>query len=85
MQNKLSLVVHKLFFQVHQFQRSYQRFEVLQDIRETQSTADIPVMMLTARGQVKDREKAEQVGANMFMTKPFSNAEVLEKINSLVT
>ncbi len=60
-------------------------FEVLQDMRETEATANIPVMMLTARGQVKDREKAEQVGANMFMTKPFSNSEVLEKINSLVT
>ena len=60
-------------------------FEVLQDIRETEATANIPVLMLTARGQVKDREKAEQFGANMFMTKPFSNSEVLEKINSLVS
>ncbi|MDG2339817.1 MAG: response regulator [Paracoccaceae bacterium] len=60
-------------------------FEVLQDIRGDDVTADIPVLMLTARGQTKDREMAEKSGANMFMTKPFSNSEVLEKINALVT
>jgi len=60
-------------------------FEVLQDIRATEATTSIPVLMLTARGQVKDREKAEQSGANTFMTKPFSNSEVLEKINALVS
>ena len=60
-------------------------FEVLQDIREREETAHIPVLMLTARGQNKDREKAEQNGANEFMTKPFSNSEVLEKITALVS
>ena len=58
---------------------------MLQDIRGDDVTADIPVLMLTARGQTKDREMAEKSGANMFMTKPFSNSEVLEKINALVT
>ena len=34
-------------------------FEVLQEIRGVEATTNIPVLMLTARGQTKDREKAE--------------------------
>ena len=59
-------------------------FEVLQEIRGVEATTNIPVLMLTARGQTKDREKAENIGANMYMTKPFSNSEVLEKVRALV-
>ena len=59
-------------------------FEILQDIRARADTQDIPVMMLTARGQQKDRDMAERYGANRFMTKPFSNADVIEALNALV-
>ena len=41
--------------------------------------------MLTARGQVKDREMAERYGASRFMTKPFSNADVLNSVRELVS
>ena len=40
--------------------------------------------MLTARGQKKDRELAERYGASRFMTKPFSNADVLAALRELV-
>ncbi|SFQ39722.1 Response regulator receiver domain-containing protein [Roseivivax halotolerans] len=59
-------------------------YEVLRDIRDDPSLAKIPVLMLTARGQTKDRELAERAGANLFMTKPFSNTEVLEAVRALV-
>ncbi len=59
-------------------------YEILQDLRANDSTAKLPVLMLTARGQNKDRELAERVGASRFMTKPFSNAEVLEALHELV-
>ena len=39
--------------------------------------------MLTARGQSKDRDMAERAGASRFMTKPFSNAEVVESVRQL--
>jgi DNA-binding response OmpR family regulator len=39
--------------------------------------------MLTARGQTKDREIAERAGCDAFMTKPFSNADVLETVRAL--
>ena len=39
--------------------------------------------MLTARGQVKDREMAEDAGASHYMTKPFSNQEMLDTVRAL--
>lgn len=59
-------------------------FDILRALRRDPDHGEVPVMMLTARGQTKDREMAEQVGANKFMTKPFSNAEVLEVMNKMV-
>lgn len=58
-------------------------FDILRDIRATPETADVPVLMLTAKGQSKDRELALSLGASRFMTKPFSNAEVLDAVRAL--
>ncbi len=60
-------------------------YDILRDLRAQAATADVPVMMLTARGQAKDREMAIGLGANRFMTKPFSNAEVLDSVRALAT
>ncbi|MCZ0812873.1 response regulator [Roseovarius sp. EGI FJ00037] len=59
-------------------------FDILHEIRSDSELSGMPVLMLTARGQVKDRELAEQSGVNRFMTKPFSNADVLEVVRSMV-
>lgn len=59
-------------------------FEVLAEIRSGETTQSLPVLMLTARGQSKDRELAERAGASRFMTKPFSNSEVLASVRELV-
>ncbi|MDF1854885.1 response regulator [Pseudooceanicola sp.] len=58
-------------------------YDILQELRASATTADLPVLLLTARGQSKDRELAESYGASRFMTKPFSNAEVLEAVRDL--
>lgn len=58
-------------------------YDILRDLRAKPETADVPVMMLTARGQARDRELAVSLGATQFMTKPFSNAEVLESVRTL--
>ncbi|MCF3593901.1 response regulator [Rhodobacteraceae bacterium LMO-12] len=60
-------------------------YDILRGLRDTGDTVDLPVLMLTARGQTKDREMAEKIGANRFMTKPFSNAEVLDAVRALVS
>ncbi|MBP0484617.1 response regulator transcription factor [Sagittula salina] len=58
-------------------------YDILRELRESTETAALPILMLTARGQTKDREMAERAGASRFMTKPFSNAEVLDAVRAL--
>ena len=58
-------------------------FDILQDLRHKRSDLVPPVLMLTARGQTKDRELAAQYGVNTFMTKPFSNSEILDAVRAL--
>lgn len=59
-------------------------FEILEELRANEETADLPVLILTARGQSRDREMAEKAGVSRFMTKPFSNAEVLTAVRDLL-
>ena len=58
-------------------------YDILRELRGDAVTAELPVLMLTARGQARDREMARASGASRFMTKPFSNAEVLEAVREL--
>jgi DNA-binding response OmpR family regulator len=57
--------------------------EVLSALRADAVTAGVPVLMLTARGGPRDRDAAERAGASRFMTKPFSNAEMLAEVRAL--
>ncbi|MEM7317699.1 MAG: response regulator [Pseudomonadota bacterium] len=57
--------------------------DILRDLRSRAGYETLPVLMLTARGQSKDREMAEKAGVSRFMTKPFSNAEVLTAVRDL--
>ena len=59
-------------------------FEILEELREVPQYREIPILMLTARGQTKDRELALAKGATQFIIKPFSNSEVLRTMNELV-
>ncbi len=56
--------------------------EILAALRADPETRALPVMMLTARG--RDRELAEQAGADRFISKPFSNAEIVAEVRALV-
>ena len=58
-------------------------FEILAELREDADLAQTPVLMLTARGQARDRDMAMKAGVNRFMTKPFSNAEMLSAVREL--
>lgn len=58
--------------------------DILSELREDPDFADLPVLMLTARGQSRDREQAEKAGVSRFMTKPFSNIEVVTAVRDLV-
>ncbi|RMH39349.1 MAG: response regulator [Alphaproteobacteria bacterium] len=58
-------------------------YDILRELREDPATARLPVLMLTARGQARDRETAEEIGVSRFMTKPFSNRELVETVREL--
>jgi DNA-binding response OmpR family regulator len=58
--------------------------EILTQLRADPATQALPVMMLTAKGQGRDREAAERAGANHFMTKPFSNDDIRAAVRLLV-
>ncbi len=59
-------------------------FDILRDLRAETATQQLPVLMLTAKGQEKDRALAESFKVDKFMTKPFSNQEIVSTINGLL-
>ncbi len=58
--------------------------EVLTALRADPSTAALPVLMLTAKGQGRDREAAELAGVSAFMAKPFDNNEMRAAVRALI-
>lgn len=58
-------------------------FEVLRQLRAHPTLHSLPVVVLTAKGQTQDRETAMNAGANAFITKPFSNQDVVETVRRL--
>ncbi len=59
-------------------------FDILRDLRDDPALGSTPVLMLTAKGQGRDREQAEQFGASRYMTKPFANTEFLDSVRELL-
>jgi len=59
-------------------------YDILRELRADDATTALPVLMLTARGQKKDRELAERYGVSRFMTKPFSNTDMLGSVAELL-
>ncbi len=57
--------------------------EILRRLRADRRGCDLPVIILTAKGQREDRAAAIGGGADMFITKPFSNAEVIAAVRRL--
>ncbi len=58
-------------------------YEILRRLRGDPRSANLPVLMLTAKGQRENRETALEYGADLFITKPFSNAEIIEAVKQL--
>jgi two-component system OmpR family response regulator len=59
-------------------------FDVLKQLRADSETKDLPVLILTAKGQQQDRRIAEELGADGFVTKPYSNSEVVGAVRQLL-
>ena len=46
--------------------------------------SDVPIIMLTAKGRAVEREKGLALGADAYISKPFSTREVVEKVRSIL-
>jgi CheY-like chemotaxis protein len=60
-------------------------FEVCEKIKQTPELKDIKVIILTAKGQATEEKWAESIGADHFISKPFSPLELLELVNSVTS
>ena len=58
--------------------------EVLAKAKKDSQTKDIPIIMLTAKGQKLDQEKGEELGATSYIVKPFSPSHLLIKIEEII-
>jgi two-component system, OmpR family, alkaline phosphatase synthesis response regulator PhoP len=57
-------------------------FQVCAKLKRDPTTAEIPVVMVTALNEVADVERARDCGANDFITKPVNKAELLMRVRS---
>ncbi|CDH08140.1 response regulator in two-component regulatory system with PhoR (or CreC), regulation of Pi uptake (OmpR family) [Xenorhabdus bovienii str. oregonense] len=58
--------------------------QLIKQIKRDSSTRDIPVMMVTARGEEEDRVRGLDVGADDYITKPFSPKELVARIKAVL-
>ncbi len=59
-------------------------FEVCQELRADDSVKDTRVLMLTAKGRDTDIARGLAMGADAYMTKPFSTKELVQKVRDLL-
>ncbi|NLG63200.1 MAG: response regulator transcription factor [Candidatus Cloacimonetes bacterium] len=59
-------------------------YDVLQEIRRSAELADVPVVVLTARRDEADRVKGLELGADDYVTKPFSPRELVLRVGAVL-
>ncbi|MDD4942384.1 response regulator [Rhodoferax sp.] len=59
-------------------------FEVCQEVRADEALQAIKILMLTAKGRDTDVAKGTALGADAYMTKPFSTRELVQKVAELL-
>ena len=62
----------------------YDGFEVCRRIRANPATRGVRILMLTAHGRDAEKERGLALGADAYMTKPFSNRDLLAKVGDLL-
>lgn len=60
-------------------------YELTRKVRMNENFRDLPVLMLTGRGENKDELKGYEAGVNQFLTKPFSPRELLSMVEEILT
>jgi len=59
-------------------------YEVCNKLKSNPETEDIYIIMLTAKGQIIDKEKGLTTGADEYITKPFSPREIVNKVKKIM-
>jgi len=59
-------------------------FEVCQEVRANDAVKDTLILMLTAKGRETDVAKGLGLGANAYVTKPFSTKELVQKVRNML-
>ncbi|GGY07010.1 hypothetical protein GCM10007160_38100 [Litchfieldella qijiaojingensis] len=59
-------------------------FDVLEQLRADPARARLPIIMLTAHGREVEREKGMALGADDYVTKPFSTQALVDKVRTLL-
>ena len=59
-------------------------FEVTERVKADPELASVRIILLTAKGQDSDREIGKRVGADDYMTKPFSPSKILERARAIL-
>lgn len=59
-------------------------FEVVEFVRSQDTLKDLPIIVVTTRGEESTRTRALQLGASRFMTKPFAPEAVVAELRSLL-
>ncbi len=58
--------------------------EVCRQLRRSSETANVPIIMLTARGEEEDRVRGLEIGADDYVTKPFSPRELVARVKAVL-
>lgn len=59
-------------------------FEVCQKIRENPGLRDVKIVMLTAKGREVEKDRGLDLGANAYVTKPFSTKDLMSTVRGLL-
>ena len=59
-------------------------FDVCRLLKQDPRFSDVPIVLLSARGQDHDRARGKALGADAFMTKPYSPTELIARVRAML-
>ncbi|MCM3662817.1 response regulator transcription factor [Mesobacillus subterraneus] len=63
---------------------AYSGLEVIEQVRQEGINTNVAILMLSAKSQLSEQEKAIGAGADYFIAKPFSPLELLDKVRDIL-
>ena len=60
-------------------------YEACEALKKQESTRDIPVIFLSAKGQETEINTGLEIGAEAYLLKPFAPDELIQRVNAILT